>query len=55
MAELQGLYNEVVENCACDILHDVQYPLLPSCSLTDGTLEVITAFEFQDGGQMVHD
>ena len=54
-AELQGLYEEVIDNSALKIEFDAYYPLLPSNSLTDGTLETITSFEFQDGGRMVHD
>lgn len=55
VAETQAPHEEVVENCACDIPHNVTCPLLPSNTLTNGRLEMITDFEFKDGGRMVHD
>jgi len=55
VAELQGLYQEAIENQAFHVPHETRYPLLQSKSITDGTLEHITNFNFEDGGQMVHD
>jgi len=55
VAELQGLYEEAIENQAFHVPHDITYPLLQSKCLTDGTLEYITTFNFENGGRMVHD
>jgi len=50
VAELQGLYEEAIENQAFHVPHDITYPLLQSKCLTDGTLEYITTFNFENGG-----
>jgi len=55
VAELQGLYEEAIENQAFHVPHETRCPLLQSRSITDGTLEHITTFNFEDGGRTVHD